>query len=58
MGESRDEQGYVVDCWCEAERHDLDHPKNPHEVVRNLWHIVIKEMRIPELADWIQRRLS
>lgn len=44
-----------TDCWC-GEDHVYE-PSNPTEAVRNLWHLIIAELKIPQLMKWFARRI-
>jgi hypothetical protein len=43
----------LYDCWCGE-----SHWKTPigSEAFRNFGHLVIESLRIPQLADWLERR--
>lgn len=43
----------LYDCWC-GERHWKD-PLEPDEASRNLGHLIITELRIPQLVAWLVR---
>lgn len=46
----------LYDCWC-GERH-WDEPLAPDEAMRNFGHLLIESLRIPELVDWLSRKLA
>lgn len=43
-------------CWC-GESHN-EATKDPSEALRNLGHLILAELHIPQLADWLERKLS
>lgn len=46
-------------CWC-GETHDWedwDSP-SPSRAMRALGHLIIAEMKIPQLAEWLQDRIN
>lgn len=46
----------LFECWC-GESHDLDNPADAWEAMRNLGHMTLAELRIPELTEWLARKL-
>lgn len=46
----------LYDCWC-GERHWTE-PLAPDEAMRNFRHLFIESLHIPELVDWLERKLA
>ncbi len=45
----------ATECWC-GRVHPAD-TDDPGEAWAALWHAVAAVMRIPQLADWLSRKL-
>lgn len=52
----RENETMTADCWCGE-----PHPENPSTfdtAWRNLWHLVLTELKIPQLAERLSRRIK